>query len=52
MKHIIHIGINIEIEADSKEEAIDQFFDANISIQKPDGEEMDWTFIEHELFEA
>lgn len=52
MKHIIHIGINIEIEAEDKEAAIDQFFDANISIKNPNGEEMDWTFIEHEIFNA
>ncbi len=52
MKHIIHVGINIEIEAENKEAAIDQFFDATISIKKLDGEEMDWAFIEHELYNA
>jgi hypothetical protein len=51
-KYITSVAINIEIEAESQEEAEAKFFDLEINFTNSLGEEADWTFIEQETFEA
>ena len=49
---ITSMTINLEIKAETREEAEDKFFDATFSIKDPEGKELDWMFMTQETFEA
>ena len=48
---IITTTINIEIKAEDQEAAEAKFFDATINFKDPEGEELDWTFIDQDIQE-